>query len=444
MVISTEILTWYFIIYATVYNSLAIGIYIASRIIRRRSDLDESPPPRKYPVDHISIIIPARDEALVIKDTITSMRYGVERAFPGVTQEILVVDDASEDDTWEVLKQFSELYPNEFIAERRLPPDCHQGKAEALNVGLKRVQKRYEDRDLNRWVIGVFDADAFCEPSLFTSVIEMFETQHLDAVQCGVRIVNAAAGWLPLFQDVEFLSFSGLLQKTRNISTGSSMLGGNAQFVRASAIERVRVENGTVWNPEAQTEDLDLGMRLHCSGGRVAYCDESVVQQGLASVRTLLRQRTRWAWGTIQTCFWYLPRWKTFWKSPIPWYRKLDIAYYLLFWLMPIAVLFTWILTLLSIVTGLIVVNPFSTLVLLLVSLSYFPLLMAGVYGHYSLSKPRTWLLLGLTILYTYHWVPALSRGLWLFAMRRTPQWFKTERIDPATYTEEPLPDQSN
>jgi len=243
-------------------------------------------------------------------------------------------------------------------------------------------------------VIGVFDVDAICEPPLFRSAVEMFETEGLDALQCGVRISNANMGWLPLLQDVEFLSFSGFLQNARSHTTGSTMLGGNAQFIRAETLERVRDESGAVWNPKALTEDLDLGMKLHCIGANLAYCTEYVLQQGLESMLRLIRQRTRWAWGTIQT----------------------------------------WSLAMLSLFTGLTVVNPFGTILMLVVSLSYIPLFIVGIHDEYRLAHPRTWLLLKMTILYTYHWIPAMLSGLSHIVSRQTPEWFKTSRIDPASY----------
>lgn len=135
----------------------------------------------------------------------------------------------------------------------------------------------------------VFDGDAICEPSPFYVDDGLFETRDVDAIQCGVRISNAGAGWLPLLQDVEFMSFSGFLQNSRSLTTGSTMLGGNAQFVRAETLERVRDENGAVWKPKALIEDLDLGMKLHCIGVDLAYCTEYVLQQGLESMRGLIR-----------------------------------------------------------------------------------------------------------------------------------------------------------
>jgi cellulose synthase/poly-beta-1,6-N-acetylglucosamine synthase-like glycosyltransferase len=49
------------------------------------------------------------------------------------------------------------------------------------------------------------------------------------------------------------------------------------------------------------TEDLEQGLRLVCAGWQTRYCrDVAVHQQGLQSLRRLLRQRSRWFQGHLQ------------------------------------------------------------------------------------------------------------------------------------------------
>ncbi len=98
---------------------------------------------------------------------------------------------------------------------------------------------------------------------------------------------------------------------------------------------------------------------------------------------------------------------------------------------MPIAVALTWSLALLSLLTGLTVVNPFGTILMLVVSLSYIPLFIVGIHDEYRLAHPRTWLLLIMTILYTYHWIPAMLSGLSHIVSRQTPEWLKNEPNRP-------------
>ena len=234
MVISTEIRTWYFLIFATLYNVLVIGFYFARKIslrFARESDQPAAPSETMRPVRYVSIMIPARDEELVIEDTIRSLAGSMEIGLKKIEYEILVIDDASEDDTQEILVRLKAEYSGKLLSEGRQPPESRKGKSEALNFGLRVLQERFTERNPESWVIEVFDADAICEPPLFRSAVEMFETEGLDAVQCGVRISNANMGWLPLLQDVELLSFSGFLQDARSHTIGSTMLSGLSHIV---------------------------------------------------------------------------------------------------------------------------------------------------------------------------------------------------------------------
>ncbi len=436
MVINSELLTWYFLIFSTFYNFLAIGLFVVHRLAERRvsrEDQRQTPAVARRPLKYLSIIIPARDEELVIEATVRSLLAGLKEGLKGVRYELIVVDDASEDSTPSILAGLARIYGKKLLIAHRELPNSRQGKSEALNAALRVLKKRFRRRKKENWVVAVFDADATCEPSLFANVKATFEEMDADAVQCGVRIANAGQHWLPELQDIEMLTFSGFMQAVRGLYARSVTLGGNAQFVRMESLDSVEDEAGNTWDPRSLTEDLDLGMKLHCLGARIAFCPEYVSQQGLDTLSGLLRQRNRWAWGTIQTCFWYLPSGR-FWRSTIPFYRKVDIAYYLTFWLMPIAVATTWIIILLAIFTDLMVANRFGTLFLSVVSLSYLPLFAVGAVKVYSLRRPRTWLMLALTVLYTYHWVPAMMRGLVCVVVGITPEWSKTGRVDPSVY----------
>jgi 1,2-diacylglycerol 3-beta-glucosyltransferase len=94
-------------------------------------------------------------------------------------------------------------------------------------------------------------------------------------------------------QDLEFWGMSAIAQMAR-IRTRSVSLGGNGQFTRLSALQSV---GSQPWS-DALTEDLDLGVELTLRGWELdCAADAWVSQQGVETVRELLRQRTRWYQG---------------------------------------------------------------------------------------------------------------------------------------------------
>lgn len=84
----------------------------------------------------LTIIIPAKNEEKSIKDIVSSFQENLPRV------KIIVVDNNSSDDTFNVVKQLKGVYP----AQELLP-----GKGSAMKKGLKLVQTEYvafHDADL--------------------------------------------------------------------------------------------------------------------------------------------------------------------------------------------------------------------------------------------------------------------------------------------------------
>ena len=104
-------------------------------------------------------------------------------------------------------------------------------------------------------------------------------------------------------------------------------MGGNGQFNRLAALDAVAdAEVGGPWR-DRLTEDQDLGLRLIGVGWRAVSDSRTTVdQQGVPSLRRLLRQRTRWAQGNLQA----MSHLGTVMQAKLPWLVRLDLVLYLL------------------------------------------------------------------------------------------------------------------
>jgi cellulose synthase/poly-beta-1,6-N-acetylglucosamine synthase-like glycosyltransferase len=407
---------------ATVVAVLVLAYLLVTVLLARR--------PRPVPTGgrvpaHWVVVIPARDEEAVIEQTVRGALEAV-----GDRGWVVVVDDASRDRTAELVRGIDDA--RVWLLERRLP-EAAQGKGQALNhaYALIRHQVAEAGVDPDDVVVGILDADGRLAPGCIDAVGNRFRDPVVGAVQIRVRIRNRQQ-WLGLFQDYEFLVFSSLTQTARE-RLGSVGLGGNGQFARLSALESV---GPRPWS-DCLTEDLDLGLRLTIGGWQTRYSDDTAVdQQGVLTVRALLRQRTRWMQGHFQ-CWRLLPR---LFMSQVPTITVLDLSYYLM---SPVLVLIASLVFTVPVFLTVFALaahpafflSAFGAIYLGVLYLMTFgpSLLLCRLYRRRSgdIGVGRTIVLAHALTVYNYVWYVAEWRALGRMLIRRRG-WTKTPRVAEA------------
>lgn len=423
MPFSTDFLTYFFLAFCVIYN---LFLCICFLILRWRdskrrlakNQFGEAVFGEKLPL--ITVMVPALNEERVLRRTVERL---LALPYPG-RLEVLIIDDYSDDRTLAIAKELEKMHENVFV----LPRGVHRsrrGKGDCLNHGFSHLCSKFPFRDREAWVIGVFDADGRPrEDDLFLRVGQVFSDRRVAAAQCGVRIRNGH-NLLAALQDVEFATFSFITQTVRDRTSGAVALGGNGQFIRASVLEELS-RKGSCWDETALTEDLDIGTRIHLSGYRIRFLDRWVEQEGVESIRALFRQRRRWAWGSLQAFLRYVWSGRVL-KAKIPWAKKLDLHYYLSFWMVPLVVLFSFFLSFLSLAGVIAVTNRFGVGILLANSFSFVPLIVLGLYWA-KIPIHKIVYLVPLTIIYTYHWLPVLVSAWASIIQHKQPVWVKTKR----------------
>ena len=240
-------------------------------------------PPSWQP--QVSVVVPAKNESLVIETTI---RHLFNFDYPNF--EVIVIDDASDDATPQILARLKDEFTDLHVL--RLAKGHPAGKSFVLNEALSYCHGE---------VVAVFDADAVVNPEFLTDMLVQLEPAHVGAVQAQKRISNAQTNLLTKCQDYEY-ALDTSLQGGRNTLGGVSELRGNGQLIKMSALKAV---GG--WNNESITDDIDMTMKLLQIGLRVEFTSRAVVwEEGIADVKGLFRQRTRWAEGSVRRFLDYL------------------------------------------------------------------------------------------------------------------------------------------
>ena len=155
-------------------------------------------------------------------------------AVPG-NFKVMVIDDASEDGTADVVRQFD---PERVWLFQRTLPDARKGKGEALNAAYRHLCTSgvLGERNPDDVIVAVLDADGRLAPNALIEVAPFFADPAVGGVQIGVRMYNAKEKLLARMQDFEFVTFTEIFQRARQ-RIGSVGLGGNGQFNRLSALQ---------------------------------------------------------------------------------------------------------------------------------------------------------------------------------------------------------------
>lgn len=231
-----------------------------------------------------TVLLPARDEAAVIADTIATV-WAAD--YPRELLQIVVICQGGDHATIAAAAaQIAELdSPQLRLAIYDDPPF---NKPRALTVGYAMASGD---------VVTIFDAEDDVHPDVFNVINTVMVTEDVGVVQGGVQLMNFRDHWFSVFNCLEyFFYFKSRLHF--NARMGMVPLGGNTVFIRRGLIDRV---GG--WDINCLTEDADIGLRISALGEpiRVVYDSRWATREETPhSVRALVKQRTRWHQGFLQ------------------------------------------------------------------------------------------------------------------------------------------------
>lgn len=231
----------------------------------------------------VSVIIPAHNEAEGIGATLrslTSQRYSID--------EILVVNDASTDNTAALAQSFANKYPNVRVIS--LP--TNSGKAVALNTGIAETTGE---------VIVMLDGDTVFEPDTVGMLARRFSDPMVGVVAGHVK-VSDRNGVLKWWQSLEYVTSIGVNRSAEAEMGAISVAPGACSAWRRAAIEEV---GG--YPDDTLAEDADLTMRIQELGNWQVVQEYRAVAwtEAPKTLAQLTKQRTRWSYGTAQVLWKY-------------------------------------------------------------------------------------------------------------------------------------------
>ena len=234
----------------------------------------------------ISILIPARNEEKVIERILQRM---TELTYPKNKMQIIVIDDASTDNTAVIAEQYSKTY-SYIKAIHRNKQEGGRGKASALNAGFKHA---------NGEIIYCFDADYYPQKDILEKLTKEFVDPEVGVVQGRITVLNEPQNMVTRLVALERIGGYSVDQRARDSLGLITQFGGTVGGVRRSLLEYL---GG--WDESILAEDTDLTFSVYLAGYKVRYVhDAECYEEAVESWRAYWKQRYRWAKGHMQCAF---------------------------------------------------------------------------------------------------------------------------------------------
>jgi 1,2-diacylglycerol 3-beta-glucosyltransferase len=227
----------------------------------------------------VDIFIAAKNESRVIENTVRNFFKLDYSKF-----DVWVIDDCSDDSMPEILQRLRGEFDRLHVVTRTA--GSRPGKSAALNEALPLARGE---------VVAVFDADAYVAPDFLRKILPVLDGDRIGAVQAQKRIFEHQKGFLPDCQASEY-AVDTYFQMGRDLIGGAVELRGNGELIKREAL----IDVGG-WNNLSITDDLDLSMRLLVAKWDIRFCPNApVFEEAVPTIKGLLRQRRRWAEGSIR------------------------------------------------------------------------------------------------------------------------------------------------
>ena len=235
-------------------------------------------PPKLEETPGVTFIVPCHNEGDNIRDTIVGL---LKQDYPDF--EIIAINDASTDNTADVLRDLSEVTDQ----IRVIHFDSNQGKALGLRAGALAAKNE---------ILVCIDGDAILDRNATRWLVWHFVTgPRVGAVTGNPRVRNSTT-LLGKIQVGEFSSIIGLIKRAQRIYGRIFTVSGVVAAFRRSALHSVGY-----WNLDIVTEDIDISWQLQLNHWDVRYEPNALCYILMPeTLKGLWRQRLRWAQGGIE------------------------------------------------------------------------------------------------------------------------------------------------
>lgn len=235
----------------------------------------------------VAVLIPAWNEGAVLGASIDRL---MRLDYPEDALRIYVVDDASTDQTPEVLAAKSDEYPGRVVHLRR--EKGGEGKAHTLNHGLAILLA-------DDWMeaLLVMDADVIYTPNSLRWMTRHLADPTVGAVTAYIKEGSKPGSTITKFIAFEYITAQAAARRSQNVFGAMACLAGGAQL---HSRENLVAIGGRI-DTTSLAEDTFTTFLTQLNGRRVVFEPHAeVLAEEPDSINGLWKQRLRWARGNVQ------------------------------------------------------------------------------------------------------------------------------------------------
>lgn len=235
----------------------------------------------------LSMIVPCYNEGDTIEKTVKSI---LDAGYKGL-KKVIVVDDCSKDNSYEIIKKLAKKYPKVMAVQT------------PKNTGKAAGSKNYGAKFATTKLIGFSDGDSWIEPGSIDKMVGFFNDKKVGSVTSSVLVHNRKK-FIEKLQSVEYkvIKFSRkLLEFIDSIYVTPGPLG----IFRKSAFDEI---GG--FDEKNLTEDIEITWHLQYAGYKIKMAVPARSYTIAPSkISAWVKQRNRWNIGGLQTIAKYKKSW---------------------------------------------------------------------------------------------------------------------------------------
>lgn len=198
--------------------------------------------------EKISVIVPCYNVENFVEKCIESL---VNQTYDNI--EIIVIDDKSKDNTYEVLKRLKDKYPDKFTLYQN---EENRGLAYTRNFGVSKATGKY---------IGFIDSDDYIDPDYYSILVEKVINENADLVINDIQLVDEQGEKLGPVNN----ACNGEVTKLNLLNNGLCASACN-KLLRKDLLEKYPFLEGKI------NEDVASIIPIIVKSEKVAYTDKAV------------------------------------------------------------------------------------------------------------------------------------------------------------------------